>query len=434
MRTLLLILVTGWLSLPSLGHAAVGCSLQNPDTDIRRFFPEMTNYSIHLLTYARQAPEAHDELRRRIGQDLDSVYEVPDTPYTLYVVNGQGRRLGYVFGTNQRGKYSNIQVVAIVDAELKLQHVYIQKIRSPAFEAFQAEDFGLALAALPLSQYPTHQACYIDGDCAQLPVVDPSEGTQSEDFRAIVRALAKLEILSETLLQPGSSPVPRNSDAREEWIGNAGGVEPSRQVREDPPFDEPSHSALSPEAQVVLWTVGDESRIFPVAMLTQTPIVRLTHQGLPYVLSWSDSSSTAVVHQTDLDLRMTSDLLFGVRLLVDSSTGSRVHPILGTVYGSLETQLEPMPGVRLLSAREARSIAPSAQIMSPLSGISSTVRPSLRPVGELVWVQMTDQNSVATIEGAVHDTPIEVSSEIVQMWMTLEGYRSTFPEGSIIEP
>ena len=234
MRTQLLVLVGLMMTQWNVATAAVGCSLRDPDADIRGFFPTMTDYSVHLVTFVNQNPLGQNTLREKLGTTLDPVYEQADTPYSLYIVNQDNKRLGYVFGTNQRGKYSNIQVIAVVDAMLNLQRVYLQKIRSPFFEIFQSDEFGTEMATIPLSSYPSHQSCFRDADCEKFPVKDPTQGSASDDFRAIIRALAKLSILSDTLLRPGQSPVPPSSRAMAEWIGNAGGIEPSRSIARTP--------------------------------------------------------------------------------------------------------------------------------------------------------------------------------------------------------
>jgi hypothetical protein len=419
----LLLLLAPWTS----AQAAVGCSLRDPDADIRRFFPTMTDYSIHYLTYANQAPERYPELSTALGDALDPVYETIDMPYTLYVVNGGRERLGYVFGTNQRGKYSNIQVIAILDARIDLQQVYIQKIRSPAFEAFQSDDFGTAMATVELSDYPAQVGCYRDGDCADFPVADPSGGAHSEDFRAIIRGLAKLQILSDMLLQPGQSPVPRDDRARSEWIGNAGGAEPSRQVYTSPTFAAPAEAGLSPDEPVVLWQKDGWSRIFPIRVLSHTPVVRLEQGGESYLLAWSDSSGTAAIFQTDQELQMTSDLLFGVRLLSDPATGSRVSPVLGsTVYGEAEIVLSMEPGVRLMQASQAISATPDAQVLQLPEHVISAPNPVF-PVGEQVIVVRDGSRVQAWTLAYMEHEEVDISEDRVQFWMTLEGFKSTFP-------
>ena len=158
----------------------------------------MTDFSTRYLTFQAQArtPRAP---RQALGDTLDPVYETSDVPYTLYAVRANGKALGYVFGANQR-TYSNIQVIAVTAADLSLKSVYLQ-IRSPLWETFRSEAFSEALSGLSLETYPTLRDCYVEGH--DEGVADPTDGKESGDFRAILRALAKLHVLSSLLLEPG---------------------------------------------------------------------------------------------------------------------------------------------------------------------------------------------------------------------------------------
>ena len=431
MRSLMLIWMGLMMTQWNVALAAVGCSLRNPDADIRRFFPTMTDYSIHLVTFENQNRTGHAELGQKLGGALDPVYEQADTPYTLYVVNQRNQRLGYVFGTNQRGKYSNIQVIAVVDSMLDLQRVYLQKIRSPLFEVFQSDSFGLEMASLSLSSYPSYQDCFQHASCDAFPVQDPTNGSESEDFRAIIRALAKLHILSETLLLPGKSPTAPTRRAMAEWIGNVGGIEPSRLVARAVNFVPLDSVKLHPNEPVVLWQNDIESRIFRLYDLQSTPIVTFEHAGHSQLLAWSDSSQTATIHPTDHDLRLTSDLLFGVRLLYEPATGSRVSPILGeTVYGGSHISLDLQPGVGVVPAGLAMRLTPSAVVFDALTPV--TTRPlAAEPVGPVVLVRRTSHSVEAWMASSLRDESDVISRDHVQFWMTLEGFRSTFPNGTL---
>ena len=419
-----------WMCGP-VSAAAVGCSLQNPDADIRRFFPEMTDYSIHFLTFANQNPDGHRILNEALEGTLDPVYERPDTPYTLYIVNGGTDRLGYVFGANQRGRYSNIQVIAIVNADIELQHVYIQRIRSPAYRAFQSESFGEALTRLPLSQYPQQRECYQVGDCANLPFSDPSEGSQVEDYRAIVRALAKLHLLSELLLHPGESPIPSSDRATAEWIGNIGGSVLSRRIGYTPYFATSESLRLRPDEPVVYWNHPSGALIVPVQLLRSTPIIAFERGGSAYRLIWSQTSGSAVVFQTNRNLEMTDDILFGVRLLRDSESTARFHPLLGTtVYGEPSFSLDLLPGILTISYEQAQLLSPEAdtfRLQTPPIPTASAVRAS----GPMVMVIREDLWTRAWRADSWNQNEIQSEDPVVQFWMTEEGYRSTFPNGEL---
>ena len=130
-RSLLACLTLGVLALTSANAQAVtGCSLNDPERDLRGFFPQMDAFETQYLTFGTQAPRQLKRLGERLGAPLDSIYETLDVPYTLYTVWRGQQRIGHAFGANQRGKYSNIQVIAITDGAFKLRQIYLQKIQS----------------------------------------------------------------------------------------------------------------------------------------------------------------------------------------------------------------------------------------------------------------------------------------------------------------
>ena len=203
MRTLGFILVLLTLGLwPRGAQAAVGCSLNDPDEDIQRFFPEMTSYRVHFVTLKKQNPDGTAALERGLGTPLDPVFETADVPYSLYVVEGPQTRLGYVLGSNNRGAHGSIQVIAALDAKGQLLEVYLQKIRSPEASQFRSDAFLDALAEHSLEDFSTQASCYRDGLCDAALVADPSEGRATEDYHSILRGLAKLHWLQELLLLP----------------------------------------------------------------------------------------------------------------------------------------------------------------------------------------------------------------------------------------
>jgi len=405
--------VAGLLLAATPSPAATGCSLANPDEDIRGFFPAMTHYAVHYVTFQNQAPGAYPALGVAMGEDLDPVYETIDVPYTLYVVNGDGERLGYVFGANQRGRYSNIQVIAIVDPHRALTEVHIQKIRSPAYQVFQGDEFEGALATIPFSAFPKHGDCFRDGRCEDFPVPDPTNGAQVDDFRAIVRALAKLHVVSELLLKPGGSPVPPSDRARAEWIGSIGGAPSSRKRLVHPELTDVLASSVPDNERVLVWARPDGARLFPTRLLARTPVVHGVIDGEPYTVAWSDTSSTGVVYATDRALQMSHDTLFGSRLLVDPGTGSRVSLLDSeTVYGDEVFSLRPAPGVLVLPGSTARRAFPDARVAMDPNPTAPTSIP-LRPVGPLALV-VSVGNEVAgfSLASGVHNAVIG-STEVV---------------------
>ena len=98
-------LATVWMLgaalLPLEAHAIQGCTLRDPDRDIRRLFPESTDYRSFFISVAdRGGEDTQHTLAQRLGHALDPVYEAIDVPYAYYQVMKGKQTLGYVAGVN----------------------------------------------------------------------------------------------------------------------------------------------------------------------------------------------------------------------------------------------------------------------------------------------------------------------------------------------
>jgi len=370
----------------------VGCSLANPDQDIPRFFPDMLSYRVHFLSFQRQAPEKLKALEIGLQSPLDSIFETLDVPYTLYVVEGKEGRLGYVFGANNRGAHSSIQLIAALNAEGKLQELYLQRIRSPEAAAFRSSEFLEALTQIGLEAAPTWASCYRDGHCQDVPVADPSQGRASEDYQAILRGLAKLKLLKELLLQPTQPPIARTAQARAEWIGNYRGpqliaadalaVRPKNSLRE----------RLSDDDWVYVWGLGERALVWPIQSLRERPLLELEigDQSLLLASAGLKSNPVLLFPSRPSAFRSTKDVLFEDQVHMDLETGSQWSLSLGeAVYGpTMGARVERGIGGLHMSWADAKA---SGLKLFPLFG---------QPVGEQSDVVNSDLLVLKT--GATH--------------------------------
>jgi hypothetical protein len=355
------------LTTPSASHAAVGCALANPEEDLKVFFPHLTDFSTHYLTFQAQAPERLPLLSEGIGDALDPVYETADVPYTLYSVRKRGERLGYVFGANQRGTYSNIQVIAVTDEALDLQHVYLQKIRSPKWEAFRSEAFSDALASKELSAYPKLRSCYVEGRCEGVGVEDPSGGEESGDFRSILRALAKLHMLSELLLEPGVERAGKTDQARSERVSSWWHDEPFGRAIQSPRWSTVTEAPWPEQEPVLVWRGTQGGVIVPLAVLGTHPVVNAEIGGRSVAFTWSAYADTAVVLERPerVHFEPTLEVLHGVTLVTASDDRGQWSPALGMAIRGVSvgrtSELAAGP-VKTTYAR-ARRVAPQARVL-----------------------------------------------------------------------
>jgi hypothetical protein len=358
----------------SNAHAAVGCTLDNPQDDLARFFSDFSDFTVHTLSFAVQAPSAHDTLADRLGGELDSLYETPDVPYALYTVRRDGELLGYAFGANQRGTYSNIQVVAITNPRGALTNVYLQKLRSPDFDAFKSEGFSRQLADVPFARYATFADCYLKGRCDSVSVADPSEGRHAEDYRAILRAMAKLHHLSTLLLRPGQPPLNTGERATAQYLDHLWIPEQGFGPLDTPHKVSAARATpyiLDPDALVAALPGRDRVTLYPISLLTAHPVLQDLWDGRTVTIAWSSASHTLSVVESvgepDLRFSHTMSLLFGHQTMLERTTRAEWSPILArAVQGpASDGRLRAVPGAIVLPWRLAERLYPAAEVATP---------------------------------------------------------------------
>ena len=172
--------------------AAVGCTLNDPDRDIRRIFPQSTGYKTNFITIEEMGGEAlKKKIEQELGDTLDPVYEALDVPYAYYTVLEAKETIGYVHGVNQKGKYGGMQLILATDLQGKILAFYYQKMSSPEAARFMDKAFTNQFIGLTLDDF-------IKGSPS---IADPSKNS-SYDFQATLRGLKKnLILLEEFLLQ-----------------------------------------------------------------------------------------------------------------------------------------------------------------------------------------------------------------------------------------
>ena len=181
--------------------AAVGCSLNDPDRDVKRIFPSSTGYRTTFVTIKELGGDPlKQEIENKLGDKFDNVYESLDVPYAYYTVLKGKDIIGHIHGVNQKGKYGALQLVAATDLEGKITEFYYQRISSTESGRFQDKSFinqfkGLALK--DFNEYDISGKTPAKGRVAR--ITDPSKDS-SEDFKATLRGVKKNLILLDEFL------------------------------------------------------------------------------------------------------------------------------------------------------------------------------------------------------------------------------------------
>lgn len=173
-----------------IAYAAVGCSLNDPDRDVKRVFPESTGYKTTFITIKEKGGEVLKKaIEEKLQDALEPVYESLDVPYAFYTVLKGKDIIGYIHGVNQKGKYGGMQIIIATDTADRITNFYYQKMSSPEAGRFMDSTFTGQFRGVTLDDL-------LKG---AVVVRDPSSGSP-EDFRATLRGLKKNLILLDMLL------------------------------------------------------------------------------------------------------------------------------------------------------------------------------------------------------------------------------------------
>ena len=186
----LMICIVIVLGISANVFGAVGCSLNDPDRDIKRLFPDATNYKTEFVTVQEKGGQKlADEIQKKLGDKFEPVYETIDVAYAFYTVLKGDKMLGYVHGVNQKGRFGGMQLVITTDPNGVITDFYYQRLTSPEAKKFRDVAFTKQFIGLSLADFYRHKP--------QEGIKDPTESSNS-DFKATLRGLFKNLILMDT--------------------------------------------------------------------------------------------------------------------------------------------------------------------------------------------------------------------------------------------
>ncbi len=192
----------GRFSIIGIGRAAffaIGCTLSNPAEDLKYLFPDMTSYKEDLKEFPKLADgkAQFQALRERLGSDLDPIYETYETPYTIYYVFKNSKKIGLVHGVNVPGKGGVIQVFLSVDpASAQVKKFFFQRLESSAADQLRSKEFRNQFDGVSLADFYKHDYYVAAKSKTSVdkiakitpPKIDPS-GRQ--DYDATIRGIRK---------------------------------------------------------------------------------------------------------------------------------------------------------------------------------------------------------------------------------------------------
>lgn len=176
------------LVMAAILQAAVGCSLNDPDRDVLRIFPESTNYLTEYISIdSRGGAELQKELEQRLGDAFDDKYEKTSVEYSYYTVLKGDQIIGRIHGLNQRGMFGGMQLILATDPDGVIKDFYYQKLSSPEAKVFKSPEFTSRFIGLSLKDFYKYAQ---DDTNALAKIADPSSQS-SEDFINTMRGIKK---------------------------------------------------------------------------------------------------------------------------------------------------------------------------------------------------------------------------------------------------
>lgn len=169
--------------------SAVGCTLNDPDRDVKRLFPEATGYLTEFITIEERGGSSLEiQVEKLLDDRLNGEFENMDVPYAYYTVRSGEKIIGRIHGVNQRGKYGSMQIILATDLNGKIWEFYLQKITSPDASRFRNKNFTELFTGIELKDFLEEKSGRI------YRIITPSERSES-DFRSLLRGIRKNLIL-----------------------------------------------------------------------------------------------------------------------------------------------------------------------------------------------------------------------------------------------
>jgi hypothetical protein len=201
MKKVFLILV--FLSvLAARSAAAVGCDLNDPDRDVKRFFPSSSGYKTDYLSIDRLGgKELLKEIEGKLGDSFNGFYETIDVPYTLYTIYKGKEIIGYIHGINQKGRYGGLQVFLAYDKNGAIKNFYYQKLTSKKAKELRSEQFAKQFEGLTLKDFESYNPLTGISLNEKIAAIKNPSAQDEQDFSATLRAVKKNLILTDIFIK-----------------------------------------------------------------------------------------------------------------------------------------------------------------------------------------------------------------------------------------
>jgi hypothetical protein len=180
---------------------AVGCDLNEPDKDVKRLFPGSTGYKTVVLEVAKVGGnQLLAKIEEKLRDKLHGLYETIDEPYTIYQIYANNKKIGYIHGVNQKGRYGGIQIFLALDLDQRIKTFYIQKMSGEYAGKYRSAAFGKQFMGITLDDFEKFdfKSGKGTGKAAEINNPAPEAGY---DFKYVLRGTKKNLILVDEFIK-----------------------------------------------------------------------------------------------------------------------------------------------------------------------------------------------------------------------------------------
>jgi hypothetical protein len=184
----------------SIVLGAIGCDLNNPDRDVARLFPKSTGYkAIYTSIKEKGSEKLVDIVEARLGDKNYRDYWGLYDSYTIYEIFNGKKKIGYIHGVNQKGRYGGLQIFLVLDLKGIVMDFYIQKMNSQYAAQYRDAKFGKQFVGFSIKDFDQEHMSNgeTSGKVAGIKNPVPSERI---DFTAILKAIKKNLILMDVFV------------------------------------------------------------------------------------------------------------------------------------------------------------------------------------------------------------------------------------------
>ena len=188
--------------------AATGCDLNDPDRDVPRLFPESTGYLTKYVSIRQLGGDPLlKKIEKRLGERYLALYAPIDVPYTLYEIYAGKKKIGYIHGVNQKGRFGGIQIFMAQDLHGTVKSFYLQRISGQMADKLRDSRFGRKFTGITIKDFDTYDPATAKGSGRIAEIHNPSPEIET-DFYAVLRGLKKNLILMDEFVfsQRGEKP------------------------------------------------------------------------------------------------------------------------------------------------------------------------------------------------------------------------------------